>query len=213
MEDKYFCEYSAAEEIFNSLTHGIGTLLSIAGLVILVVYSSIYGNAWHIASCSVFGASLIFLYLNSTLYHSFTNLKTKYFFKKMDHSAIYILIAGTYTPFSLVIIKGMTGWILFGVVWTMAIIGIILKFTCLSKISKISSAIYLMMGWVCIFAMNKIIAVLSTEALVYLVLGGVLYTVGVVFFAWDRLKFNHGIWHLFVLMGSTFHFFAILKGL
>ncbi|MCB9480260.1 MAG: hemolysin III family protein [Desulfobacteraceae bacterium] len=213
MEEKFCCEYSHGEEIFNSLTHGLGTLLSIAGLVVLVVYSSIYGNAWHVVSCSIFGASLIVLYLSSTLYHSFSSPKIKYFFKKMDHSAIYVLIAGTYTPFSLVMIKGTAGWILFSVVWTMAVAGIILKFTCISKISKISSAIYIAMGWICVFAMNRIIEALTTEALVYLVLGGLIYTAGVIFFAWERLKFNHGIWHLFVLAGSTFHFFAVLKGL
>jgi hemolysin III len=213
MKDKVCCEYTPGEEIFNSITHGIGTVLSIAGLAVLVFYASMYGNALHIVTCSIFGASLILLYSCSTLYHSFSNIKLKRFFQKLDHSAIYVLIAGTYTPFSLVFIKGTAGWVMFSAVWTMAVAGIIFKFTCMSRISRISSALYIMMGWTCIFAMNKVVQALSTEALVYLVLGGVLYTSGVIFFAWDKLKFNHGIWHLFVMSGSTFHFFAILNGI
>jgi hemolysin III len=213
MESQFISEYSVGEEIFNSLTHGLGILLSIAGLVILLVYASARGNLLHIAAYSIFGSSLIVLYLCSTLYHSFSTPGIKQFFKKLDHSAIYILIAGTYTPFTLIHIKGTAGWVIFGIVWTMAFAGIIFKFTCMSKIEKFSSALYIIMGWVCIFAMDKVIAALSTQALVYLVLGGVLYTGGVIFFAWDRLKFNHGIWHLFVLAGSTFHFFALLNGI
>ncbi|MGM0419233.1 MAG: PAQR family membrane homeostasis protein TrhA [Thermodesulfobacteriota bacterium] len=213
MNQEYICEYTRSEEIVNSVTHGAGVVLSFVGLVVLVAYAALYGNAMHIVTYSVFGFSMILLYLASTLYHSVRNPRLKYLFKKLDHSAIYILIAGTYTPFTLVHIKGFEGWLLFSVIWSLTVAGIIFKFTCISRFKKLSSAIYIAMGWLCIFSIGTIIEVLTPEALKYLVLGGVFYTAGVIFYAWKSLKFNHGIWHIFVISGSLLHFFAVFQGL
>lgn len=212
MKDEYICEYTKSEEIINSITHGIGALLSVAGLVILVVFASIHGNAWHIVSYSIFGGSMIVLYLASTLYHSFVNPKIKFFFKKMDHSAIFLLIAGTYTPFTLVHIKGGIGWTVFSIVWVLAVLGIIMKFTCIFRMKKVSAFIYVAMGWMCIFVMKNIIDSLNTQAFIYLLSGGLLYSGGVIFYVWKKLKYHHAIWHIFVLLGSVFHFFAVLEG-
>lgn len=212
MDKEFVCEYSLMEEILNSVTHGIGVLLSVAGLVILVVFAAMYGNVWHLVSYSIFGVSMILLYLASTLYHSIPSKKIKFFLKKIDHSAIFLLIAGTYTPFALVHLKGIKGWVIFGVVWAIAIIGIALKFICLSKIRKVSSLMYIAMGWVCIFVIKDIMSSLGHSAFVYLVLGGLVYTLGVIFYAWKNLKYNHAIWHVFVLGGSVLHFFAVFKG-
>lgn len=202
--------YSVGEEIANSITHGIGTLLAISGLAVLVGFASLKGDAWHIVSCSIFGATLILSYLSSTLYHSIPMVRTKQILRTIDHSAIYLLIAGTYTPFMLVSLRGPWGWSIFGAVWGIAIVGIIMKTTIFGKIRSLSTVIYLVMGWIVLIAIKPVIAALDPGGVQLLVLGGLAYTAGVIFYAWKKLPYSHAIWHLFVLAGSGFHFFAVL---
>jgi len=203
-------EYSLAEEIAHSITHGIGVLLSIAGLVILVAYASIRGTAWHVVSCSIYGSTLILLYSASTLYHSVTHKRIKAILQHIDHAAIYLLIAGTYTPFMLVNLRGPWGWSLFGVVWGLALLGLILEFIQVKYYKKISLVVYLGMGWLAVVAIGPLMRNVETTGLILLLAGGLSYTIGVIFYVWRRLAFNHAIWHLFVLAGSILHFFSIL---
>lgn len=204
-------EYTIIEERINGLTHGFGAVLSVAGLVVLVVCATIYGNAWHIVSFSVFGSTLIILYTASTLYHSITHPTAKKVFWILDHSAIFILIAGTYTPFMLVSLRGGCGWSIFGVIWACAILGIILKVFYIGRFEKISVAVYIIMGWLCIVAFKEIVANVSFLSIILLIAGGLSYTLGVIFFAWQKLPYNHALWHLCVLGGSVFHYFAVLS--
>ncbi len=203
-------ELSLAEEIVNSSTHGIGVLLSIAALVILVVVAAKHGNAWHVVSFSIFGASLVMLYTSSTLYHSFTNIKIKNIFARFDHASIFALIAGTYTPFLLTTNRGALGWTFFGIIWAVAIAGIVIRTIHLYKYRRLMVAIYLLMGWMFVFMFDSMIKNLPTISLIFLLIGGLSYTIGVIFYAWRKLPFGHGIWHLFVLGGSISHFFAVL---
>lgn len=202
--------YTVGEEIANSITHGIGALLAIGGLAVLVGFASSRGDAWHVVSCSVFGATLVLSYLASTLYHSIPSLKTKQILRTIDHSAIYLLIAGTYTPFMLVNLNGPWGWSIFAAVWSIALAGIIMKATVFGRMRALSTAIYLIMGWIVLIAIKPIIHALDPGGLKLLFMGGVAYTAGVIFYAWKRLPYSHAIWHLFVLAGSSFHFFAVL---
>jgi hemolysin III len=206
-------QLSIAEEIVNSITHGIGVLLSIAALVILVVFAALHGNAWHIVSFTIFGVSLIVLYTASTLYHSFTGEKVKNIFARFDHASIFLLIAGTYTPILLTTLRGTLGWVLFGIIWATAITGIVIRSIYLHRFRKIMVAIYLIMGWMFVFALKSVIHNLPAVSLWFLVIGGITYSLGVVFYAWRNLPYGHGIWHLFVLGGSICHFFAILLSL
>jgi hemolysin III len=209
-------EYRAltlGEEIFNSVTHGIGTLLSIAALVILTVFAVKKGNAWHVVSFSIFGASLVLLYLSSTLYHSFTKEKIKNLFARFDHSAIFLLIAGTYTPFVLTALRGPLGWTLFGIVWGLAIAGIVIRSIYLTRFRKLMVGIYVAMGWMFLIAIVPMIQNLPSSSIVFLFVGGGCYSLGVIFYAWRNLKYGHGIWHLFVLAGSISHFFSVLYSL
>jgi hemolysin III len=203
-------QYSIAEEITHSITHGTGLLLAIAGLAVLTSFASLYGDAWHIVSCSIYGATLIFMYMSSTLYHGIPIPAAKKVLKFIDHSAIYLLIAGTYTPFTLVSLRGTWGWALFGTVWGLALLGLILQATPLRRNGKLRVALYIIMGWVIVVAAQPLASSISVGGLSLLLLGGLAYTIGVVFFAWESLHFNHAIWHLFVLAGSALHFFAIL---
>ncbi|MBN2774895.1 MAG: hemolysin III family protein, partial [Prolixibacteraceae bacterium] len=193
---------SIGEEIFNAITHGIGTVLSIAALVILIVFAAIKGNAWHVVSFSIFGSTLILLYLSSTLYHSFTNEKVKNLFARFDHSAIFLLIAGTYTPYLLTILRGSIGWIMFGIVWGLAVTGVVIRSVYLTRFRKLMVAIYLIMGWMFVFAIIPMVKNLPAASIIFLFIGGGCYSLGVIFYAWRNLKFGHGIWHLFVLAGS-----------
>jgi hemolysin III len=204
---------STAEEVVNSITHGIGALLSIAGLVILIVAAAIHGDAWHMVSFTIFGVSMVLLYTSSTLYHSFSAEKLKNLFARFDHAAIFMLIAGTYTPFLLTTIRGPLGWTFFGIIWAVAITGIVIRSIHLHKYRRLMVAIYLVMGWMFVFIINSMIRNLSSLSLLFLLLGGLSYTVGVFFYAWRKLPFGHGIWHLFVLGGSILHFFAVLYSL
>jgi hemolysin III len=198
------------EELANSITHGVGLALSVAGFIILLVLSIMKGSAWHIAGCGVFGVTLILAYLASTLYHSLHRSKIKGVLQILDHSAIYLLIAGTYTPFTLVSLRGLWGWTLFGLVWTLSVAGIIFKFLHGDRYKIISTVGYVALGWIAVIAIKPLFAAVPTGGIAWLLAGGLCYTVGVVFFAWKRLPFSHAVWHVFVLAGSICHYFAVL---
>lgn len=200
---------SFGEELFNSISHGVGAALSVAGLVILIVYAAMDGTAIHVVSVSVYGTSLVLLYTASTLYHAFPWPNVKKLFHIFDHSAIYLLIAGTYTPFCLVTLGDTWGWTLFGIIWGLAVLGIIFKTMFTGRFRLISTLIYVGMGWLVIIAVDPLMAALSTNGLLWLLGGGLCYTLGVIFFVWDKLPYSHGVWHLFVLGGSVCHFFGI----
>ncbi len=206
----YIKRYSLGEEIANSLTHGIGALLSICGLVVLVNLAATHGNIWHVVSSSIFGATMILLYLTSTLYHSITAPRAKELLRLLDHVAIYLLIAGTYTPFLLVNLRGPWGWSVFALVWSIALTGIILKVSPLGQKRGLSLGLYLTLGWIILIAINPLLSALDPGGIRLLVAGGFTYTGGVIFYIWKQLPYNHAIWHLFVLAGSIFHFFAVL---
>jgi hemolysin III len=197
------------EEVMNAVTHGIGTLLAVAGLVLLTVLAYLHGDIWHIVSFSIYGSTLVLLYLASTLYHSFTNERVKRIFKILDHSAIYLLIAGTYTPFTLVPLHGVLGWTVFGVVWGLAIIGIVLKVFFAGRFKFVSTMCYLGMGWFIVVAIKPLIATVPALGMSWLFVGGLFYTLGSVFYLWKKIPYNHAIWHLFVLAGSVSHFIAV----
>ena len=197
------------EELANAISHGIGIALGITGLVLLVVRAALYGDTWQVVSFSVYGTSLILLYLASTLYHGVQHQRAKEILRIFDHAAIYLLIAGSYTPFLLVSLRGPWGWSLFGVIWGLAVTGIIFKLIFGPKYEIVSTIFYLLMGWVVVIAIKPLIAALPPAGLAWLIAGGLAYTLGVIFFAWEKLPFHHAIWHGFVLLGSIFHFFAI----
>jgi len=201
------------EEIFNSITHGIGTLLSIAALVILVVFAVIRGDAWHVVSYTIFGSTLVLLYLSSTLYHSFSKARIKNLFARFDHAAIFLLIAGTYTPFVLTVIRGALGWTLFGIIWGLAITGVVIRSIYLTRFRKLMLGIYLAMGWMFLIAIVPIVKNMPAVSIAFLFIGGACYSLGTVFYAWRNLKYSHGIWHLFVLAGSIMHFFSVFYSL
>jgi hemolysin III len=199
------------EEIANAITHGIGLLLSIAGFVVLLVLAVLRGTAWHIVACSIYGATLICLYAASTLYHAVISPRVKRALRIFDHSAIYLLISGTYTPFLLVSLRGPWGWSLFGVIWGLALAGVLFKFWFVERFAILSTAVYIAMGWLVVIAAKPVITHLSLTAIIWLLAGGLAYTGGVVFFAAKRIPYSHAIWHLFVLAGSICHYFAILS--
>ncbi len=205
-------KYTLGEEIFNSVSHGVGAGLSIAGTVVLIITSAIHSNAWGVVSSCIYGASLIILYTMSTLYHSFTNKKAKAFFRIMDHNTIFLLIAGTYTPITLYFLGGVTGWILFGIVWGSAIFGIVMNSINLEKARIPSIFCYVAMGWVIIFAIKPLIIAMPKISLIFLVGGGVFYTLGIIFYAIKKVKYFHSVWHLFTIVGSVLHYFSILCG-
>ncbi len=198
------------EEVANSITHGLGAGLSIAGLSVLVSLAALHGDAWRVVSFSIYGATLVLLYLASTFYHSFPWPRVKGVFHVIDHAAIYLLIAGTYTPFTLVSLRGPWGWSLFGIMWGLALSGIALKVIFFGRARILSVAVYVAMGWFVLVAIKPTLGALSPKALAWVATGGLAYTMGVVFYAWKRLPFNHAAWHLFVMGGSICHFFAIL---
>lgn len=204
-------QYPKTEEILNIITHGLGLLLSIAALVILVVFASLRGDAWHIVSFSIYGASLVILYLASTLFHSVRKQSLRNKLNVFDHSAIYFLIAGTYTPFLLVTIRGPWGWSLFGVIWGLAIGGLIFKLFYTGKYDFLSAIIYVLMGWLIIIALKPMNANLSTEGMLWLLGGGISYSIGVVFYLLHKLPYNHAIFHIWVLLGSFAHFVAVFR--
>ncbi|QNB48399.1 hemolysin III family protein [Thermanaerosceptrum fracticalcis] len=208
--EKLINRYSLAEEIFNSISHGIGALFSIAALVILVAFASIRGDVWRIVSFSIYGFTLFFLYLSSTLYHSVFHEKSKRVLRVFDHISIYLLIAGSYTPVTLVSMRGTWGWTIFGIIWALAIGGIILKVVNLEKMKYFSIGLYVIMGWLIMIAVKPMLEMIPQGLFTWLLTGGLMYTFGVIFYLWKRIPFNHGIWHLFVLGGSTVHYLGFL---
>lgn len=202
--------YSIKEEIANSITHGVGLILSIAGLGVLIAFASRLGNAWHVVSCTIFATTLILQYTFSTLYHSIQLPRAKSVMRILDHSAIFLLIAGSYTPFMLVNLRGTWGWTLFGIVWTLALLGVLFQVSLLRRWEGISLALYIGMGWVVVVAIKPMLGAVAPGGLILLLLGGLAYTSGVVFYRWKSLSYNHAIWHGFVLAGSILHYFAVL---
>jgi hemolysin III len=200
----------SVEELANSITHGIGLALSIAGFVVLLVLAAMRGTAWQIVGCAVYGTTLVCVYTASTLYHGIPRPHFRRILKILDHSAIYLLIAGTYTPFLLVNLRGAWGWSLLGVVWGLAIAGIVFKVWFVDRFKVLSTAIYIAMGWLALIAVKPLFAAVPIAGFIWLVAGGFLYTVGVLFFAWKRVPYNHTIWHVFVMAGSICHYLAVL---
>ncbi|WP_123039268.1 PAQR family membrane homeostasis protein TrhA [Cohnella candidum] len=202
--------YTKREEVANAVTHGIGTALSIAGLVILIVFAALKGTAWHVVSFTIYGVTMVLLYTASTLVHSFPEGKVKDLFETFDHSCIYLFIAGTYTPILLTALRSPLGWSLFGVVWGLAIGGVVFKAFFTKKFLVLSTLFYVAMGWLIVFAWKPLLTLLEPGGLWLLIAGGLLYTFGAVFYVWRGFPHHHAVWHLFVLAGSICHFFAIL---
>jgi hemolysin III len=202
--------YTALEETMNSLTHGVGLIWAVSALTLCVVFSSLYSNAWIITTSAIYGASLTLLYLSSYLYHSARNLRWKRRFLTWDHASIYILIAGTYTPLMLGPIRGPVGWTIFGIVWCLAIGGVIREIFASKRGGVLSSIVYLAMGWICIFAIVPLYFKMSAAGFTLLIVGGGVYSLGVFFYLYRKMKYHHAIWHLFVLGGSVCQWVSIL---
>ena len=210
---KFSKKYKIVNEIFNAITHGVGFGLSVAGLVILLVKGARLGSAMHIVSYAIYGTTMVLLFLFSTLFHSLIFTKAKKVFQVFDHASIFLLIAGSYTPFCLLSIQGWQGWALFGSIWALAICGIVYKSLTLhrtEKISKVSTIIYIIMGWLCLIAFKPLIASLGLWGVVLLASGGVSYTVGALFYGLTKVRFMHVVWHLFVMLGAGLMFFSVL---
>lgn len=200
------------EEVLNILTHGIGIGLAIAGLVLLVVYAAIAGDAWAVVSCAIFGATMIALYLGSTMCHALIGHRGECFFEIWDNIAIYALIAGTYTPFMLVNCRGPVGWTVFGLLWAITIFGAVVKIRNPHQQPKWTVGLYLVMGWTLLFILPYMMTHISARGMIFILAGGLSYSFGVIFYVWRRLKFSHAIWHMFVIGGSVCFFFAVLFG-
>ncbi|SEL22787.1 PAQR family membrane homeostasis protein TrhA [Halomonas daqiaonensis] len=203
--------FSGLEELLHSVSHGIGAALSLVGIVVLLVLASLASRVdpWKLVGIGLYGVSLVLLYTASTLYHGIRHPRLKGRLQLLDHCAIYLLIAGTYTPFLLVNLRGPTGWTLFATVWSLALAGIAFKLAWPHRFTPLRIAIYLLMGWLVVFAGDELVARLSGTGLALLIAGGITYTLGVVFYAISAIPYNHAIWHLFVMGGSTFHYFAV----
>ncbi|MGW6300306.1 PAQR family membrane homeostasis protein TrhA [Peribacillus butanolivorans] len=202
--------YTKKEEVVNAITHGVGVLLSIAALVFLIIFSVQKGSAWHVVISVIYGVSMLLLYVSSTLVHSFPAGKTKDLFEIFDHSAIYLFIAGTYTPIMLLVIQGTLGWTLLGIVWGVAVIGVVFKAFFVKRFLFLSTILYIAMGWLIVIAWGPLSAAMPSAGIQLLVAGGLLYTFGAVFYVWRGFPYHHAVWHLFVLAGSVAHFFAVL---
>jgi hemolysin III len=203
-------ERLSVEELANCATHGVGLALSVAGFVALLLPAWAYGDAWHVVSCAVYGASLVTLYLASTLYHGARSPRAKRWFQVLDHCGIYLLIAGTYTPFTLVTLRGPWGWTLFGLVWGLSLAGILFRLVFGGRYRPVAVASYVALGWLCVIAVKPILAQVPLGALAWIAAGGLAYTAGVFFFAARRIPHHHAIWHVFVLGGSICHYVAVL---
>lgn len=199
-----------AEELINSITHGVGALLSIGGTVVAIVWAALFGNAYSVVSASIYGFTLIMLYTMSTLYHAFPGKTVKKVFRVFDHCSIFLLIAGTYTPFALVTLRATVGWWIFGIIWALAILGIVLNSVSIEKFKIFSMICYLGMGWLIIMYIKLLINNIPFAGFIFLLLGGISYTLGAVFYSLKKIKYMHGVWHLFVLAGSILHYFSIL---
>ncbi len=204
------CPSSKGHEIANTLTHGFGLILSIIGGVFLIVFAALRGNAWHIVSCSIFAASLSLLYATSTLYHMVKSPQLKHGLRIADHSCIYLLIAGSYTPFTLTVMRGGIGWTLFMAVWAIALVGITIKVFTQYRFGIVSVLIYLMMGWLVVLAIHPTLEVVPVSGVLWLLAGGLAYTGGVLLFTMERIPYNHALWHLCVMAGSACHYLAVM---
>lgn len=202
---------SKGEMIANTITHGIGVGLSIAGLVLLIIRAVRYGTPWHLASFLVFGISLLFLYLASSIYHAFAAKPWKAVLQRLDHAAIYFLIAGTYTPFLLTKLRSGLGWTILTLVWGLSFLGLILKLAFSKRFEKPTVLLYLIMGWAGLVVFFQPGTQLGRLPTIFLIIGGLFYTLGVIFYRWKKLPYGHAIWHLFVLGGSIFHYFSVIK--
>jgi hemolysin III len=210
MKNKYIpIYYNSLEEKINIITHAIGLFASLIALILLIAKSNSMGNIWHVLSFTIFGISLIIVYTASTLYHSVKKLKLRKRLNIFDHASIYVLIAGTYTPFTLIALQGKVGWWIFGINWFLALTGIILKLFFTGKYDKLSTLVYILMGWIIILAIKPLINNLGYEGSLWLLFGGVSYTIGAIFYSIPRIKYNHAIFHVFVLLGSFAHFISI----
>ncbi|MFA6230814.1 MAG: hemolysin III family protein [Rhodanobacter sp.] len=202
--------YSFGDELASSVIHGIGIVLSIAGLAVLVAFAALHGNALTVVACAVFGTSLVLLYTASTLYHSVSLVAAKPALRTLDHIAIYVLIAGTYTPFTLIALPGAWGWSLFTAVWTLALLGSALELGLLRRYHKLAVLLYVGMGWIGMIAFEPLSRHLQAGGIALLIGGGLAYTLGVPFYLWRKLPYHHTLWHVFVLAGSVLHFLAVL---
>jgi hemolysin III len=203
--------WSLGEEVAHSVTHGVGLLASVAGLVALEVLALRTGDPWRIAACSIYAATLVLLYAASTLYHALSSTRARHVLQVLDHSAIFLLIAGSYTPFALVNLRGPWGWTLFGIVWGLAVVGVTAKATLGMRWPVFSTAIYIAMGWTAVIAVKPMQAHVAPAGIAWLVAGGLAYTGGVAFYGWGRLRYSHAVWHVFVLAGSLCHFVAVVR--
>jgi len=202
--------WTLGEELAHSITHGVGLLAALTGLVVLVMLAAATRDPWRLAACSIYATTLVLLYAASTLYHALSGTRARHVFQVLDHSAIFLLIAGTYTPFALVLLRGPWGWTLLVIVWGLALVGVTLKAVFGARWPIVSTALYIAMGWTALIAVKPIVEHLPPGGIAWLVAGGLAYTGGVVFYAWTRLRYSHAVWHLFVLGGSACHFFAVL---
>jgi len=202
--------YTLGEEIAHSVTHGIGAALSLAALVTLLVLAIVHGTKWHILSFAVYGVSLFAVYLASTLYHGVQKPRLRPILRKVDHACIYLLIAGTYTPFVLISMRSSLGLTLLAVIWAMAVFGIVYKIFFIDRLAVLTTLAYVMMGWMSMFAWREMVANIPPTGLVLLMVGGGLYTVGVIFYAMTKIRYTHAVWHLFILGASACHFVAVL---
>ncbi len=202
-------QYKLGDILANAITHGIGAGLAIVGAAYLIVAST-RGTVWHVVCCSVFSATLVLVYLCSTLYHSLVRTRARHLFQVLDHASIYLLIAGTYTPFTLISLRGALGWTVFGIEWGLAIAGIIFKSFAVDRYEVASALVYLFQGWLVVFAGRPLLHAIGWHGVAWMGAGGLAYTLGIVFFALDRLRYFHATWHIFVLGGSIAHYFAIL---
>lgn len=202
--------FTKGEEIANAITHGVAALLSVAGLVVLIVSSAINGTALHVVTFTIFGATMVILYTSSTFVHALPKGKAKDVFEVLDHSSIYLFIAGTYTPFTLLVIQGAMGWSIFGVVWGIALFGIVFKVYFVKRFLFTSTLLYIGMGWLIVIGWSQITNNLESSGVYLLVAGGLCYTLGTIFYMWRGFKFHHMIWHLFVIAGTIFHYFCVL---
>jgi hemolysin III len=202
--------WTVGEEVAHSVTHGVGLLAAVAGLVVLVILAAATRDPWRITSCAIYASTLVLLYGASTLYHALSATRARHIFRVLDHSAIFLLIAGTYTPFALVSMRGPWGWTLLAIVWGLAVLGIAAKLVFGTRWPVISTALYLLMGWTVVIAVKPLVAHVPPGGIAWLVAGGLAYTGGVAFYAWTRLRYSHAIWHLFVLAGSVCHYIAVV---
>ena len=203
-------EFGRGEELAHTITHGAGLLLSLAGTPILITLAALHGDAWHVVSCAVFGSTLILLYTTSTFYHGLSSPRSKLIFCKLDYSAIYLLIAGTYTPFALVSLRGPLGWTLFGLVWSLAVLGVLFELLMRRRRGWLSLSFYLATSWMLVVALRPLVATVAPGGLWLLASGGFAYTAGTIFYAWRGFRYHHAVWHIFVLAGSVLHYLSVL---